>query len=1068
MSSYSDIHHVAFRLVALSLILVGLVIGSMVNSPVAAAEPAVNRPSFDEEIAPLLARRCLGCHNPSDLKGELDLTTAEGAATGGASGAVLDPKIPEESLLWQYVRDENMPPENPLPEKEKRLLLAWITSGAKWGSGPIDRFRYSTDQRAGKDWWALQPVVRPDLPEVRDPSWPVNAIDYFVLARLEAAGLSPAPRARPRTLLRRLSFDLLGLPPELEAIQQFQQDVARRYGAGENARANSPDSAPVNVSESDPDNAGDNAAASDSPQADRAEDPYSALVDAMLASPHYGERWGRHWLDIVRFGESNGFEYDKMRPHAWPYRDWVIRALNNNLPYDEFARWQIAGDVLHPENADAVIATGFLVAGPYDRAGQNQQSAAMRAVVRQDELEDILGTLGQTFLGLTINCARCHDHKFDPVTQREYYQLTAALAGVRHGERSIETPESKSSRTALSARVQEDVQALTRRISSVERDVRETILARRKSLPKVEAPEPLARWDFRVDLRDSLGSLHGAIHGSATRDEQGLHLDGKDAYVSTEAIEAPLRAKTLETWVQLDTFDQRGGGVISLQSLDGVTFDAIVFGEQEPRHWLAGSNNFARTKTFSAPEENDARQRFVHLAITYAKDGTITAYRDGQPYGTAYKSSGIARFEEGQSQLLFGLRHAPAGGNRLLRGTIQRAALYDRALNAEEVAASAGTSSNHISEQELTAQLDPASRELRKHLLYERRHLESQFERIAASKTYAVVPKKPEPTHLLARGNPASPTDLVAAGGIAALTGVVPDFDLKPDADEAPRRIRLARWMTDARNPLFARVIVNRMWHHHFGEGLVDTPNDFGFNGGRPSHPLLIDYLASQLIQSGWDLKTLHREIVHSATYRQSGRFDEKAAAIDTGNRLLWRRSPQRLEAEVVRDAILQVAGHLNRQQGGPSFFDFLPFERSGTQTYVRLDPVGAAFDRRSVYRMWARSGRNPFLDAFDCPDPSTTTPRRAVTNTPLQALTLMNNRFVLRMADDMAEQITQQITQQSGEATKAQVQRVYELAYARSAQQEELDAACRLVEDHGLAALCRVVFNSNEFLYVD
>jgi cytochrome c553 len=373
-------------------LLAGLLSLALAIVPMAVqADEADAARQFDKEIAPLLAARCLSCHSTQEKKGDLDLSRRETAMAGGQSGKVIEPGNLDESLLWDKVSEDEMPPKKPLTASEKEIIKRWLLSGAKWGTDPIDPFKYSNEHRAGYDWWSLQPVRRPELPTVKNKAWPRNAIDHFVLAKLETKGLSPAPEADRRTYIRRLSFDLLGLPPSPAEAAAFE--------------------------------------------ADQSADAYEKLVQHYLDSPAYGERWARHWLDIVRFGESQGFERDKLRPNSWRYRDWVVWALNRDMPYAEFVQLQIAGDVLAPDDPLAQVATGYLVAAPWDEVGQTQQSAAMRAVVRQDELEDIVGTTAQTFLGLTANCARCHDHKFDPISQKEYYQLCAALGGVMHGER---------------------------------------------------------------------------------------------------------------------------------------------------------------------------------------------------------------------------------------------------------------------------------------------------------------------------------------------------------------------------------------------------------------------------------------------------------------------------------------------------------------------------------------------------------------------------------------------------------------------------------------------------------
>jgi len=974
---------------------------------------------FDRQIAPLLARRCLDCHNRSDRKGGLDLTRREAALQGGDSGIVVAAGAPEDSLLWEYVASDHMPPEHPLADDEKTLLRDWIAGGANWGSDPIDPFRFTTESRAGYDWWALQPLPdRVAVPEFENASGAGlrNPIDAFIAARLAASGLEASPQADRRTLIRRLSFDLLGLPPTPAAVKRFMDDVEPRA--------------------------------------------YERLVDRLLASPHYGERWARHWLDVIRFGESQGFERDKLRSNSWRYRDWVIDAFNRDLPYDEFTRRQLAGDVLYGDDASAVIATGMLVAGAYDEVGQNQQSAAMRSVVRQDELEDIVGTVGQTFLGLTVNCARCHDHKFDPVTQAEYYALTAALAGVWHGQRPARDESQSAARATKAAALAARIRHLRAQVAALEEPIRTRILAdRQQSSEAAPVPQPVGLWEFDGDLSDAIGSLDATTQGDAYAADGRLLVDGK-SFVATAPLEKALTEKTLAARVRLADLQQRGGAVVSLQRLDGSVFDAIVFGEQEPRRWMAGSDSFRRTQSFQATDETAAESEFVHVAIAWHADGTIAGYRNGQPYGQPYRASPPVSFEPGEAQLLFGLRHSPPGGNRFLTGAIDRAELYDRALDAAEVAAAAGVASNLVSERELTAQLAPEQRQWRDQRRFEIEQLESQHRRCLEEQVYAVAPRTPEIAHVLLRGNPATPGDVVAAGGVHAVRGVDADFGLPADAPDAERRAALAEWMTDRRNPLFARVIVNRLWHYHFGAGLVDTPNDFGFNGGRPTHRELLDWLAVELVRRDWSLKSIQRLIVTSATYRQSALSNEAAMKIDAGNRLLWRKSPRRLEAEVLRDTLLALADQLNGRLHGPGFHDFRTFSFN-SQFYEMLDPAGATFHRRTIYRTWVRSGRSSLLDVFDCPDPSATAPRRAVTTTPLQALALLNNSFVLRMADQFAARAAAH----AGDDHGSQIDFVYRAAFSRLPDEDERREALAFVDEHGLAAFCRVVFNSNELL---
>ncbi|QDU27773.1 Planctomycete cytochrome C [Anatilimnocola aggregata] len=970
---------------------------------------AADAPDFDRQIAPLLAGRCLDCHSGSESKGGLDLSTLQGATKGGESGPAIVPRKFSESQLWQRVAAGDMPPKKPLPENERKLLQAWLEAGAKWGSDPIDPYRFSTGARAGYDWWSLQPVKSPAPSSTTDE----NAIDQLLLAKLREKQLSFSPPADRRILIRRLTYDLTGLPPTPAEIEAFVKDPS--------------DSA------------------------------YEELVQRLLASPHYGERWARHWLDVAHFGESDGFEFDKMRPNAWRYRDWVIDALNRDLPYDQFAKLQIAGDVLAPTDQQAVIATGFLVAGAHDSllpAGD-----AMRQIMRQDELEDIVGLVGQTFLGLTVHCARCHDHKFDPIRAHDYYSLASALAGVRRGERALPA-------ATVPPDLADKQKSLQKELQTLEAAVRAAILAERTIDNKaaVRAPEPTAEWEFDGDAKDSRGSLHGQLHGGAKIENGLLVLDGKSAYVSTPPLAKRIRAKTLEVLISLNGLKQRGGGAITLQKLDGSLFDSIVYGEKEPGHWLAGSNFFQRTTPFAGEVETAQENEFVHFAVVYEAEGQIRGYRNGRPYGSEYRSSNSAMFEAESSQVLIGLRHGPPGGNKHIAASIDRARLYSRALTAGEVAAAAGVASSYVSEDELMAQLTPNQQAQRRRLQEELAAITPKVDYHRDRKTFAITPAQPEISHLLVRGNPQQKGPEVRPAGILSLSPKAADFGLAANAPEAERRKKLAEWIASEQNPLFARTMVNRLWQYHFGQGLISTPNDLGFSGGQPSHPELLDYLASEFIQRKWSLKELHKLIVTSRAYQQASMPRSEAIKIDSNNRLLWRFSPRRLEAEAVRDSMLMVSGKLNSEAGGPSFKDFLPVARGGTQFYQPQDLEGPEYQRRSIYRMWARGGKNPLLDTFDCPDPSTTTPTRGSTTTPLQALSLLNHSFTLRMADAFAERLQRD----AGKEIDAQVALAFSLTAGDAPTAEQKQASTQFVQKHGLAPFCRVLLNSNAFLYVD
>jgi len=805
-------------------------------------------PYFDEVIAPLLANRCLGCHNESEKKGGLNLSQEAGLTAGGDSGEPMVASDPQSSYLIQRVMSGEMPPEHPLPEREKQILRDWVTSGAEWGTARIDPFRYSSDSRAGYDWWSLQPVQHPPIPATKNSGWAINNIDRFVLARLEAKGLSPSPRADRRTLIRRATFDLLGLPPTPEAVETFVND-------------NRPDA-------------------------------YERLINDLLASPHYGERWARHWLDVVRYAESQGFERNKYYPSAWKYRDWVIQAFNDDMPYDDFVRRQIAGDILYPNDAGAIIATGYLACTPHDLLGLMQGSPSMKAVTREDELENLVGNVGQEFLGLTVHCARCHDHKFDPISQTEYFQLASALGGVKRTERSV------------------------------------------------PAQLPHAR---EAELSEFF-----AIVGDGAAEQV------KEARVN-----------------------------------------ALGLAEQAMKDAQAA---YEKQKMQPVDENTPAVIADRHREVLAAEDEL-----------QAIKAS------------------LSTGG---LDTVIEQATGKAREAWAE-----------------VLTQLSTA--EMRQRLA-------------SGGIVHAVKSESPQYFYLLARGSIREPLSVITPRGIRCVQGVSKDWGLAPNAPESQRRLQLANWITDSKNPLFARTIANRLWHYHFDVGLVDTPNDLGFNGGRPSHPELLDWLADELVRGQWSLKHLHREIMLSATYQQLSQANREASSVDVDNRLLWRKSPRRLEAEAVRDAILQISGRLNPRLGGPSFSDLKRV--SGDNFVYEVVDEENELSRRTIYRTIARARTSPLLETLDCADPSVSTPKRNVTTTPLQALSLLNNPLVDRSAKSFAERLRRE----SGEDIAQQIERGYQLAFSRDPTAEQLQEAQQFIDQYSLEDFCLVLFNSNEFLYIE
>ena len=877
-----------------------------------------------------------------------------------------------------------------------------------------------TDERAGRNWWSLQPITKKDPPAAGNADWGSNEIDAFVLARLKQEKLSPSPRAAPRAQVRRLYFDLTGMPPSPEEISAFEKDPS--------------DAA------------------------------YLALVDKLLASSHYGERWGRHWLDIARFGESDGFERNAPRNNLWPFRDWVIKALNADMPYDEFARMQVAGDLIKP-GVEGKSAVAFLAAGLHNTTVGG--SEFMKKTARQDELEEIAGAVGQTFFGLTVNCARCHDHKYDPITQKEYYRLTSALGGVYHGDQQVQVIVEADKLAAA----KEALKGTEDKLAAIDNEARKKVLKARKAAPekaRAEVPKPFAQWEFEGNLRDSLGKLHGEASGGARVENGALVVNGSDGFVRTAPIDKDVTEKTLEAWVLLNGLDQRGGGVIGLQTTNGNDFDGIVYGERTARAWMSGSETFKRSQVHGGPAESDADKKPVHVAIVYHADGRITRYRNGVEYDKTYKT-GLAKFNKGGAQFIFGMRHGTAPGKaRMLAARILRAQFYDRALSPAAVAASAGVESNFISDEQLLVALGGDRREERARLKVQADKLRGEIKSYNSSgkqTIYTVAARgNPGVTRLLNRGHALQPKEEVYPGSVTAVSGISADFKLDKNAPDSARRKKLAEWITNPDNPLFSRVIVNRLWHHHFGSGLVKTPNDLGYSGGKPSHPELLDWLAVKLKEEGYHLKAIHRIMVTSSAYRQASRPNTAGMAADADNRLLWRKSPVRLDAESLRDAMLKVSGKLNTKMGGPGFRDVTHRSLDGTTYYMPFDKEDAELNRRTVYRFSPRGRRSAILDAFDCPDPSTAAPSRSVTTTPLQALALMNNAFVLRMAGGFAAIMEKQA---AGDVAK-QVELAYAAAYGRVPDAEEKKHAGELVSAHGLSALCRVLFNSNEFVVIE
>ena len=821
-----------------------------------------------EKAAGILSARCLSCHSAEKKAGGIDLSTRTGAASvvrGGGSAP---------SRLVRAISSGKMPPTGKLPAPEIAVLRRWIAAGAPYTREPLSIARLSDTPL-----WSLSPIRRPAVPRTSLDRLARNAVDRFVFQKLGASGLRPSPPAQRLALLRRVTFDLAGLPPAPDEVAAFLADR--------------------------------------SPQA------YEKVVHRLLASPAYGERWAQHWLDVARYGESHGYEQNHLRPNAWPYRDYVIRAFNDDVPYPRFIAEQLAGDVLAPADPMAQAATGFLVAGVHDTVGNKTEEGTRQQ--RANDLDDIVSATGEAFLGLTVGCAKCHDHKFDPIPQRDYYRLAAVFAGVRHGERDLSPTGAPSGRHAVTFT---PVKA---------RFVRFTITA------TADGSQPCID---ELDIYEGAGGPNLALSSAGAKASASSLLAGYPIHQVAHLNDGKLGND--HSWISAEP----GRGWAQIELREPAQVSRVVWSRD------AGERRF--------------------------QDRVPSAYRiEVSEDGSEWK---LAAAREG-------VEPAPAG---------------------------------------------------------------------AVTKAYAGQFGSPDPTYLLKRGDVMQRDEQVTPAGLSRIPGFPAHLPLESGVEsESARRVALARWLADPRNPLTARVMVNRVWHHHFGRGIVATPSDFGHNGEPPSHPEMLDWLASGFMKGGWSLKALHRLLVTSYVYRQTSAPNPRGSAVDAGNRLLWRMPLRRLEAEAVRDSILALSGRLDRKQGGPGF-RLYRYRVVNVAIYEPLEEHGPETWRRSVYRQDARGIRDGLLGTLDCPESAQRTPRRPSTTTALQALSLINGPFTIQQAGLFAERLRKEAP--AGDS--AQVHRAFVLAFGRAPSSNERQASLELVRAHGLGGLCRALFNSNEFLY--
>ena len=973
---------------------------------------------FDHDVRPILAGRCFKCHGASHNEAGLRLNARETALAELESGnhAVV-PGRPDESELIRRVTaesaDERMPPDEPLEPQQIETLRRWIAEGADWPAH-----------------WAYRPLERPAVPEIGNPdlrAWCRTEIDRFIAAKFVERGLRPSQEADRPTLIRRLSFDLTGLPPSADDYAAFT--------------------------------------------ADESPDAWERIVERLLDSPRYGERWARHWMDLVHYAESHGQDQDRPREHAWPYRDYLIRSFNADKPYGQFVAEQVAGDVLFADDPWAIVATGFLATGPWDESSLRdiREDSIDREIARYLDRDDIVTTVMSTFTSTTVNCARCHDHKFDPISQHDYYALQAVFAGTDKANRAYDPdPAIGRRRGELQqrlARVKEQFAARDPRLLALcntgELAAWETALADElgmwQPVELVSAQsgggatlKPLddrsllaegARPDkdvYTLVVRPGLKRLTGLriellaheslpMQGPGRQDNGNLHLTEIAAWVATDKHADVERRLTLQN--PLADFDQEGWGVA--KALDGNPNTAWgIFPAVGQDH--QASFELAQPVDL----EDDALLRIelqqIHGAGHLIGRLRITATDQAGPF-PRQATTAPANVREAL---------ATAKEARSLEQQLDVAAYYLEQRIGEEI----------------KSLPEPA-------LVY------CGTNQFAADGTFRPA-AAPREVRVLGRGNIHSPGDVAQSGALGCIDGLPARFEIGELQSEGERRADLAEWLVDRRNVLVWRSIANRVWQHHFGRGLVDTPNDFGLMGSAPTHPKLLDWLAVELLEHGGSLKHLHRLICATAVYRQgSGERsveggEHERSVLDASNLYLSRMNRRRLDAEEVRDAVLCQAGTLNDQMEGPSVRQFI--QTPGIHVTPNVDYLGFDADappnyRRSVYRFVFRTLPDPFMEALDCPDASQLAPERTESVTALQALATLNDKLIARQSERVAERI-----QAAGGTSEEQVRALYSLIFARGPDDVELAAVAEYVRRHGLANACRFLWNTNEFMFVD
>lgn len=956
----------------------------------------VAAPDFEKEVAPILETHCLSCHDEAHAKGDVRLDRREHLLK------VIQQGTPEDHTLLSQITGSPpaMPKKGaPLRAEAVTILQDWIKAGAPWPEGRILKDNPVRDL----DWWSLRPI---------ESKSELTTVDAFLEQSLQAKGLTPLGQADAGTLLRRLTYDLTGLPPTLAELEAFSVD------------------------------------------------DYAATVDRLLASPAFGEKWAQHWLDLARYGETHGYDKDKPRTNAWPYRDYVIRAFQEDKPYDRFVQEQIAGDVLFPGEPDGILGLGFLAAGPWDLIGHTEvgEDKVDGRIAKHLDRDEMIGAVGNVFVSTTVQCAQCHHHKFDPVKMEDYYRLHAVFAAVDRADRVYEglSPEQEAQLNELRTKVT----TLKTERDRIDSDTKRSVLAKASGI------------DRRLtELKEK--------HGSPLLPQYGWH-----SAISNQ--------QDNPKWVQIDLGSPKGVEQMKLiPAYDDYNDIGAGFGFPL-RYRVEGSNDPAFQKDVrllkdaTAEDQENPRNREVIIdvggaALRYFR---ITATRLAPRKGDFIFALGEVETLGGEGHdniapgavvtSLDSIEAPPRWGRANLTDEVFHREADDPKVLAEmrDLEDQRSKIEAEVKTPEVVAQLAKLNEEI--NALEPKVSAFPRGELVYAAATnfttqgrFRATAGQARPIHLLNRGDIGNPGDLMQPGMMPLWMGASSEFALPADAPEGQARAELARAISSPDNPLLWRSIANRLWQWSFGKPLVGTPNDFGRMGLPPSHPELLDFLAAKLRDDpNHSLKAIVRLLVTSQAYRRSSAHDETMAALDADNALLWRANRRRLTAEELRDTMLAVSGKLRlEERGGPSFQDFVieKPQHSPHYQYHLHDPGDPASHRRSIYRMVVRSQPQPFLTSLDCADPSLSVAQRDESTTALQALTQWNNRLVEALAQDFANRLATESA-----SPEEQIKIACQMALGRLPSVEETQLLAEHLQSFGGASFTRVVLNLNALAYLD